>query len=342
MFFLTLKAVTATGWSGRETFPKSIRGTKGSDIRLHMPLMDEEDSEGLWAKVRWDWLDCVTHLYTEALFDPMTKWCADRGMFHLCHTWEHDLYAQALEEGSFFHVQRSFSLPATDALFLTGHSPDEMHECRSICELEGKGFSCEAMAVAGFHVTPTDLKRMANNMIAWGVTQFMPAGINTDPNLNVASYPPDLFEENPYWRYIDQWGDFIRRASYINDLGRLDVHIGILCPMDSIWALLGDRVYADNEPGTEANHPIERYCINNSAHAEEIIHIDQIYQETMTRLRYANIDFLAMDRHYIDAFEIVESNCHYGEFSFDALVLPPLKLLPLVTAEKLLMAARNG
>jgi hypothetical protein len=50
-------------WS--DDFAAEYEKSKGRDIRLWMPLLIDEDVEGLWAKARWDWYDAVSDVYAD-------------------------------------------------------------------------------------------------------------------------------------------------------------------------------------------------------------------------------------------------------------------------------------
>ncbi|MFA6293766.1 MAG: hypothetical protein WC637_18405, partial [Victivallales bacterium] len=129
---------------------------KGADIRLRMPLLVEEDAEGLWAKARWDWFDVVGRVYVDCIFAPLDKWCRERGMFMTCHFWEEGLFLQAAYVADFMGTQRSCSMPGTDALFRTIHKPRFFRETQSVCEFEGRQFMCEMLGIAGWHLTPAE------------------------------------------------------------------------------------------------------------------------------------------------------------------------------------------
>ena len=182
-------------WS--EDLAKDYLKLKGVDIRLRMPLLVEEDAEGLWAKARWDWFDVVGRVYVDCVFKPLDEWCRERGLFMTCHFWEEGLFLQAAYVANFMGAQRSYSMPGTDALFRTIHDPRYFKETQSVCEFEGRQFMCEILGIAGWHLTTAELKAAANSAVAQGLTHLVPHGVYSTRELRKAGYPPDFYDWNP-------------------------------------------------------------------------------------------------------------------------------------------------
>jgi hypothetical protein len=324
-------------WS--DDLAKEYFKLKGVDIRLRMPLLVEEDADGLWAKARWDWFDVVGKVYVDCIIAPLDKWCRERGMFMTCHFWEEGLFLQAAYVANFMGAQRSYSMPGTDALFQTIHKPRFFKETQSVCEFEGRQFMCEMLGVAGWHLTPAAMKTAANSAIAMGLTHLVPHGVNSNRSLEKVSYPPDFFNWNPYWRHFHLWTDFSRRACYVNDHGHLDAKVLLLCPMDSVWALIGDSFFDRAQPQPHIN---DASSVKFS-HAAEIANIDDAYTQAMNDLTAARIDHLIADSHYMKKMNVGENaTLNYGPFKFKTLILPPLKLLPLEVAKRIADFAKAG
>jgi len=49
----------------------------------------------------------------------------------------------------------------------------------------------ELMGVAGWQMTPAQMKMTLNAVTAWGVTHTVPHGINLNRELETIPYPPD-------------------------------------------------------------------------------------------------------------------------------------------------------
>jgi hypothetical protein len=307
---------------------------KGRDIRLWMPLLIDEDAEGLWAKARWDWYDVVSDVYTDNYLGSVSRWLADRGLYCISNLWEETLALQAIAVGDFFKAQRTVTMPGNDCLVRKALEVHDFKETQSVSEFEGRRFMSEVLGVAGWQMSPVLMKQAANAVITWGVSHVVPHGVYLNRKLNTIPYPPDWFTSNPYWRYVHLWTDFVRRASYVNSQGHLIPDVLLVSPMDSVQALLGDSVF---DAGSEGEDP------GSSSHADTIMHIDEVYSKAIADLAAERIEYLIADRHYLREMTVMPGGLlKRGPFEFKAVVLPAMKVLPLDVAEKLIAFAEAG
>mgnify|MGYP000865082991 CR=1 FL=1 len=311
--------------------------TVGTDIRERMPLLLEEDTKGLWLKSRHDWFAAVAVLYAECVFEPLVKWCSSHRMYQSCHYWEEALLLQSTRMADYMAMQRCLSMPGIDALFDTIHDPRHFKEAQSVCEFEGRQLMCEMLSIGGWHLTPAELKRSANAAIAMGITQFVLHGANASRDPLKVSYPPDFFDWNPYWRYFRQYGDFVRRASYVNDHGRLDAEVLLYCPLASVNALVGDDYF--DMSVTAKNFWDEDMLMRNKP---EIKTIEDAYTTVTRKLYDERIDYCVADRHYLNKMQVENGCLNVGDFSFRTMILPPLKIIDLDSAAKLATFAETG
>lgn len=310
-------------WS--DTLDRVYKERTGRDIRLWMPLMIQRDTEGLWAKARWDWLDVVSDIYADGFFGQISRWVEQHNLYVTSHVWEETLQLQAEAVGDFFKFQRAITMPGTDSLVSKPLEVLEFKETQSVAEFEGRRCTSEILGVAGWKMTPVLLKQAANAVTAWGVNHMIPHGVFNNRNLNAIPYPPDFYVENPYWRYFHLWTDFARRASYVNSQGHIVPDVLLVNPMDSVWALTGEWLFVP-QPDV----------------AKQVEQINTVYRDAVTRLTAARVEFLIGDRHYIRKMTVGDGRLTIGDFDFRALVLPPMTILPLDVAEKIVAFAKAG
>jgi hypothetical protein len=320
-------------WS--DDFASEYEKSKGRDIRLWMPLLIDEDVEGLWAKARWDWYDTVSDVYTDNFLGGISRWLEAHGMYCTSHVWEEGLLLQAGAVGDFFKAQRAVSMPGNDCLVDKALYVHDFKETQSVCEFENRRFMSEILGVAGWQMSPILMKKAVNSITAWGVSHIVPHGIYMNRKLNTIPYPPDWYTPNPYWRYIDLWTDFARRASYVNSHGHLVPDVLLVNPMDSVCALLGDTFFDVNKPGESA--------ASAGSHRRDIERIDKVYAQAINDLTDARIEYLIADRFYIRQMKIENNGRLVRQpFEFKAVVLPSMVVLPLDVAEKIVAFARAG
>ncbi len=349
-------------WS--EHLAERYGGHWGADIRRTMPLMFEEDVEGQWAKVRWQWFETVSDIYAEFL-GGTSRWLEERGMYCISNLWEETLMWQAGAVGDFFKAQRAFSMPGTDCLGLNILKPHDFMETLSVCEFEGRRFMSEIMGAAGWwQFKPFNIKQAANAAAAWGISHVVPHGVYMTRKFDRHPWPPDWFDMNPMWPYMHLWTDFVRRASFVNSHGRLAADVLVLSPMDSVWALCGpgvfDPAFKGRVPGpavmavrTEADveQSMEELKRNSAWwcpprmdewFSDEVRRINAVYSDAMADLTAARVQYLIADRHYMRQMQVRGGRLVRGKFSFGAVVMPPMAVLSLEAARKVAAFAEGG
>ena len=328
-------------WS--DDLDKEFKQKTSTDIRLIMPLMIDEDPQGSFAKARWQWYEVVSDIYCENFLGKVNGWVKAHNMYTISNLWESnwDLYTkypnlifQAFAVGDFFKAQRTVTMPGNDCLIDKPYQVYDFKETQSVCEFEDRRFMSEILGVAGWQMTPITMKKSTNSVIAFGVNHIVPHGVNLNRQLNTIPYPPDWFTENTYWRYLHLWSDFARRASYVNSQGRLAPDVLLLNPMDSVWALYGGGIF-------DFGH--EKLSLEYTGHKDTLEKIEKEYYFAVNQLQDARIEYLITDRYYLRKMKLKgNGRLSYKDFEFKTIVLPPLVVLPLDVAEKILNFAKNG
>lgn len=317
-------------WS--DYLPRRYQELKNRDLRIWLPLLTEQDEDGLWAKARYDWFDVVSEVYTHQFLGRLNDWLEQRGMYYISNLWEETLMLQTRAVGDFMRAQRAVSMPGTDCLELKSQQVHDFKETQSVCEFADRPFMSELMGVAGWEQTPVQMKMTANAVTAWGVTHSVPHGINLNRQLATIPYPADWFTENPYWRYFHLWTDFTRRASFVNRQGQLVAEVLLINPLASVWALS------------------EGYftSIDGNQWPDRAIEINDTYAATMEVLTRAWLDYLVADTHYLQDAVVIKSDEHQpakikiGRHSFSVIVLPPMVILSRATAANILAFGKAG
>jgi len=317
-------------WS--DFLAKRYEEMKNRDIRLWLPLLTEEDEEGLWAKARYDWFDVVSDVYSKQYLGRLSNWLEERNMYCISNLWEEDLMLQTRAVGDFMRAQRSVSMPGNDCLQMKSQQVHDFKETQSVCEFEDKPFMSELMGVAGWEQTPIQMKMTLNSVTAFGVTHNVPHGINLNRKLETIPYPADWFTENPYWQYMHLWTDFARRASFVNRQGRLVADVLLVSPLESVWTL--SEGYFNS--------------IDGNQWPEKVKNINEVYSVAMDTLTARRLDYLIADRYYMEKAKINKSETrsvpqlHIADHAFSVIVLSPMTILSRSTSAKIVKFARMG
>ena len=330
-------------WSN--TLDSCYRERHGQDIRLSLPLMVNRDVEGVYAKARWEWFDLVSDLYA-ANFQEVTNWHEKRGMYTITHVWEESIPLQVSAVGDHMKILRSVTMPGQDCLGQKALQVHDFKEIESVAEFQNTRATTELMGAGSFGAagngagkgkpwetfTPSFLKQAINAVTAWGMSHIIPHGVFTTRKLTGNPWPPDWYSESPMFPYMHLWTDFARRTSYINSMGRTVPDVLLYNPMESAWinsnaSLLDEGVWDILEGRLDGN----RYH-----------KINKVYTDAINDLTNARIEFLVGDRYYLKQMDIKKGKLVFQSFTFSTVVLPPLDILTLEAAKKIVDFAKAG
>ncbi len=323
-------------WSA--TLDERYKERYGRDIRLWLPLSVDRDVEGVFARARWEWFDLVSDVYAET-FRAVTDWHEKRGMYTTVHFWEEGIQPQVSAVGDHLKMLRSVTMPGQDCL---GRKPLRVHdfkEIESVAEFEDRRAVTELMGAGAFEGTPWGtfnpafLKQAANSVTAWGMSHVIPHGVFTTRKLTGNPWPPDWYSENPMFPYLHEWTDFVRRASFVNSMGRAVPDVLLYNPIESAWLQADAGLLDVNMWSFPENDPA----------GQRINALDKIYAQAIDDLTAAGIEFLIGDRHYLDQMKVDKgARLVRGAFAFRTLVLPALDILSLEAARKMVDFAKAG
>jgi len=103
-----------------------------------------------------------------------------------------------------------------------------------------------------------------------------------------------------------------------------------------VWALLGktDKLWWSPEAG-HVGYIDELY-------SERVQEINAVYSEAMRQLTKHRVEYLIADRHYVNQMSVDGAELTRGAFRFKTVVLPPMAVLPLAMAQKIVDFAKAG
>lgn len=297
------------------------------DIRLWMPLMLDRDIEGLYGKARWEWFDLVSDLYS-ANFRAVTDWNEKHGAYTTAHFWEGSLAAQVNAVSDHMKLLRAVSMPGQDCLGRSALSVRAFKEIASVAEFGNTRAATEFAGAGGWGTfTPEFLKQGANAITAWGMSHVIPHGVFTTRKLTGNKWMPDWYDENPMFPWMHLWNDFVRRASFINSIGHACPTVLLYNPLESAWALTSADML-DANPG--------------NPESKQIRAINGAYFKAIQDLTDGRVEFLVGDRKYVGEMTARSGRLMRGQFVFRTVVLPPLTIMPLNVARKIVTFAGQG
>lgn len=307
----------------------------GNDIRLMMPIVIDRDMEEKFAKARYDYFDVISDLYTD-FFGTMNDYLQEKDIYYVSNFWEESLQWVARCVGDLMKMQRRFSLPGTDALTMKVHDPHDLMESHSVAAFENRRLELEFMGAGGWgDLTPKNLKTGVNSVIAWGANHIVPHGTFLCRNLRGNVWTPDYYTQLPMWNYLHLWTDFIRRSSFVASQGNVVPDVLILTPLSNAWVLWGNSKDLWGPQGGNIT-------VLNNLFAPEVREINRVYSEALRDLAFNRIEYLVADKYYMGRMRVEGDIMNYNDFEFKSVIVPPMVVMSLSTAETLVEFAKNG
>lgn len=326
-----------------EDFEKLYEEKCGENFKKNCALLLKKDKQGRWMKARYNWFDALSDAYSQYLFKYQSDELEKKGLTYTTHLWEERLLGQALLAGSPMKIYHSITMPGVDHLGKDCYRIRTYKEAQSVAEFDRKRFSCEILGVCGWELKPYELRASINNALSLSVDHFIPHGAYSNRKaIEEARYAPDFYNWTPMWKYFEQCTDYIKRGSYLVSKGKQEAEVLLYNPMDSVWALLGDGAFDDEVSYVDSWVYDKRNLEDDFEFGKDIMAIDAKYVDAVNKLTEGRIDFLIADNSYFTEMELSDKTLNYNGFSFKTVVLPPLKILTLENARKILELAKCG
>lgn len=316
-------------WTPRlfETFQRR----KGYQLEPFLPGL-HLDIGGKSEKVRCDYLDVVSELYSNSFFKQVNGWCQKHNLEYSAHVWEETLFFGPPYQGDFYRILRSMSNPGCDSLVEWGHQSVWLKEVSSIADFEGRRVICENQGVQGqdSYLSPERMRRVSNSLAAWNVGEFVPHAFDYD--LNRINFPPDWFRSQPFLPHFRSYADQMRRVSFMNCNSHHVADILLYYPQVSVWG--------QSAPGFRTDRPNE--ILANSTWSEDAVATNSTYAQLKLRLTKTRQDYKIADDSYLSESRVQDGALLISTSRFRTLVLPPMSTMRRGSAERIAEFCRAG
>lgn len=283
-------------------------------------------------KIRCDFLDVVSDLYSNNFFKQVNDWCRAHKLQYSAHVWEESLFFGPPMQGDFYRVMRALSSPGCDTLVEWGRQSVWLKEVASIADFEGRPLVCENQGVQGSdsYLSPERMRRVSNCLGAWNVGEFVPHAFDYD--LARINFPPDWFRSQPFLPHFRAYADQMRRISFMNSQSQHVADLLLYYPQVSVWGQSAPAFRTEDSgdllaPGTWSADAAE----TNSRYA----HLKLRLTEELFDFKVADDSYLAESRIEGKALAISTSRFH-------TLILPPMSTMRRSAAERVSEFYRAG
>jgi hypothetical protein len=303
---------------------EAFRRRKGYDLEPLLPGLDH-DIGARSEKVRCDYLDVVSELYSTSFFKQVNDWCQRHSLEYSGHVWEETLFFGPAYQGDFYRILRSMTNPGCDSLVEWGRQSVWLKEVSSVADFEGRRVICENQGVQGSdsYLSPERMRRVSNCLGAWNVGEFVPHAFDYD--LNRINFPPDWFRSQPFLPHFRAYADQMRRVSFMNCNSHHVAEILLYYPQVSVW---GQSVAAFRTDDPSA-------IMSNSTWSEDAVVTNSTYAQLKLRLSETRQDYKIADDSYLSESRVQDGVLLISTSRFRTLVLPPMSTMRRSSAERI-------
>ena len=307
-----------------DDFLEQFEKIKGYDLKKYLPLLVYNGGDET-VKIRCDYFDVWSTLYTNAWFKQYADWCEAHGIWMTGHTIED--FNSYKGQGNYFRTWAPVQMPGTDNEDFRYSYPRRIHwykpkQLSSVAHINGRQRAVvEAMGGGGWTI-PLEEYRYGTAMLAvFGINMFIPHLFHyaIDAPYRMDDWPPSWFFRNPYWKYFNSLADFTRRVSFLCSQGHHVCDVAILFPITSQWAsaMMGEESESVDLIGIQFNE-IQDILLENC------VDYDMFDSETLIRA------------------DISDGKLSVAEESYSVLIVPPLTVVRQGVPEKIKDFVKHG
>jgi hypothetical protein len=284
------------GWT--DDLAVDFLSRNGYDIRNELPSIFEGDNEND-RKVRIDYFNWWTQRFSEAYFGQIQKWCHLNNLLSGGHLNGEDatVYARIYGYGHPLRALRRMDVPGVDVIWRQLWPGANNHHfpkyASTVSHQAGLPWAfSESFAVYGNGLTPAQMKWISDYQYVRGINLLvMSAYPLSNKDWLMAGERPSFGPDNPLWRYMDIYHEYIGRLGYMLSLGKPDIKIALYYPVRDIWA-----------GGAE----LEAICSSNDELARVLLE------------NQCDFDFIDDDVLENDSIKIINRQLVVGPMSYDA------------------------
>ncbi|WP_283153779.1 glycosyl hydrolase [Guptibacillus hwajinpoensis] len=323
--------------SMREAFYKN----KGYDLFDEIEWLWYEHTDGRAARVRFDFMDTITQLFSQNFFARIQSWCHTEGVSFIGHVVEDNQahMHHGYGVGHYFRATRHFDMGGYDFVlrqvdseqklepyeenypqfshYREASNPDFFHytlgklaQSQAHLEIGTDLVMCENFGAYGWDLGLREMKWLTDWMTVRGTNWYVPHAFS--PIFPDEDCPPHFYAggNNPQWKFFRKWADYANRSCLMLKRSEHVSKIAVLYPAESHWA--GDETL-----------------------------LDKVTKELM-KDQY-DFDILSMDllmNH--DRCRLVEGKLCIAQHQFSCVILPGIETLPVEVLERLLEFRDSG
>lgn len=273
------------------------------------------------ARVRHDFFNTTTDLYTNAYYRQLREWCGKHGLVFTAHLlYEEWLRPMIRVEGNLFRHYENMDVIAVDHLYpvIGSRERPDQHVAMKVASSAAHQFGsdrliCESFGGIFMDATMQRMKWIADWEYVLGVNLLNPHGFHyTLEGARKRDWPPSQFYQYPYWRHYQGFSDYISRLSRLLSGGRHVARVAVLWPINAMFA-----TYRPQERGPLGER------------------IEQDFNALTDLLLRLHVDFDYLDEDVLARAVIDNGTVVVGDEAYEAVVMPPMAHCRVSTVTRL-------
>lgn len=293
-----------------------------ADLLDVLPLLVWEGDGADEARYRYH--NLVAELFARNYIDRIGKWCREHNLKFTGHMIsEGSLAGQTFAIGDVMRAYRGLAIPGVDILCDCDDFLSIKQVASSSRQFGANGVLSELYGVTDWDFDFRGQKYQGDWQAALGVTlRCHHLSWYTMEGEAKRDYPPTLNYQAPWHKKYSYLEDHYSRINYILSLGKQDIKIGVLNPIESIWAHYG------NKEQTTASQD----------------NMQKVYDFTVETLMKNTVDFDCISEANMEILYKNESDglLHLGEESYEVIILPCCETLRKSTQDMLADFEKRG
>ena len=295
-----------------EKLPDAFRERYGYDLLPHLPEIFFQVDGREFSKVRRDYYDCLTHLFSRNFGEQIGRWCEEHNLLFTGHVLaEQTLRSQTSVVGSTMRFYEFMQAPGIDILCgqgLTrpGGCPPEYttaKQCSSVAHQFGRRWTLsELYGCTGWHFTFAEHKAVGDWQAALGVNlRCQHLSWYTMAGEAKRDYPASIFFQSPWWKDYSVVEDYFARVGVLMTQGEPVKDLAIIHPIESAWGLFRPDV----------GEPLDR--------------LEEQFEALQNLLLEEHFDFDYVDEDILSRYGSVDGDClRVAEAKYRVVAVPPM------------------
>ena len=246
----------STVWTG--SLPAAFRKRYGYDLVARLPEVFFGRAGELVSRVKYNYIDCITFLFTDAFARQIGEWCEKNNLPHTGHVLSEETQtSQTRVVGSAMRFYQHMQIPGMDLLTEHNREYDTPKQVTSVARQFGRRWRLdEIYGCTGWDFPFLGHKALGDWQAALGINiRCQHLSWYTMEGQAKRDYPAGIFYQNTWYQSYAKVEDYFARVNLVLSTG-VDVRDALVIhPVESTWTICG-KDWARSDEARERNRLI--------------------------------------------------------------------------------------